>query len=67
MMLSNINIKKEYADVLDKYDLIANKEVFHTYNTNIPKPSDSVYDGETMRVILNIIDDGKSYLINWCK
>lgn len=45
--LKNINIREKYADVLDKYNCIISKEVFHKYNKDVPKFGDFIKVNES--------------------
>lgn len=64
--LKNINIREKYADVLDKYNCIISKEVFHKYNKDVPKFGDFIKVSESENYCISeIIDDGESYLIKW--
>jgi len=64
--MEKIDIRKEYSDVLNDWNCIIDKEVFHKYNKDIPKYGDFIRVSENENYCISkIVDDGKSYLIKW--
>jgi hypothetical protein len=59
------HIKPKYKDVLNEWDVIIDKKLFHEFNKGIPTSKVSItYEGKHY-TITEIVDDGESYLINW--
>lgn len=66
--ISEVDIHKML--LYDQWDAVLDKEIFHKYNEKTPSPSDvlKLKDNESYQIIdIELSEDGKYYLINWCK